>query len=107
VLGLIALLLLAGIAARNVMRHQTPAGRAAAAAFLTWSVLYMLVMAMRISAPAWAFGIASALILPAARSVPRGAGPRRKAGAAPGDRKPRPCAEPRKGRRMEEGMSTA
>lgn len=62
--GLIALLLLLVMSARNIRRAQTPAQKGLVAAMVVWTLLFMLNSAMRLVAPALVFGLAFALLLP-------------------------------------------
>lgn len=72
--GSLALLVL--ISLRAVMKQRTVLGRAMAAALATWALAYMANAAMRLAAPSFALGLASAVILvgaPLARGSTRAA----------------------------------
>ena len=62
VFGLSALILLLIIAAQSLRRARTNTGKALVVAMLGWSFLFMLSAAMRLVAPAFIFGLASATI---------------------------------------------
>lgn len=61
ILGLIALVLLFVLAVRAVLAARTLVARAFTAAMMTWFMLFLLVNAMRLSAPAFLFGLACAV----------------------------------------------
>jgi hypothetical protein len=63
-LGLIALLLLIGMTITRLRRAGSPRAKALTTAFLTWSILFMAVNAMRIAAPSFCFGLAFATLVP-------------------------------------------
>lgn len=58
-LGLIALAALAAMAIRSIQSQSTWRAKAIAAAWLAYAVLFMLVDATRLAAPAFAFGLSS------------------------------------------------
>ncbi len=60
--GLLALLILFGISAGRALRRAPPESKAFAAAMTTWALLYMLHSAMRLSAPAFLFGLGGVLL---------------------------------------------
>lgn len=57
--GLVALLLLIGAGAQTLRRAPAGGAKATAASLIVWSFLFMLVYAMRLVAPSFAFGLAS------------------------------------------------
>ena len=61
--GLLALILLLIIPVRNLLRAKTPMGKALVAAFAGWAVLFMLINAMRLAAPAFFLGLTCATFL--------------------------------------------
>ncbi len=61
VLGLAALILMLSIAARRFLAARGPGEKAIVAMLFTWSLLFMLVGGMRIVAPSFVFGLASAM----------------------------------------------
>lgn len=75
-LGLLALLLLVVTGARRFLAARGASERAIVAMLYTWSALFMLVSGMRLVAPAFAFGLASAM-------PPRG---RKRRGSEPSSR---------------------
>jgi O-antigen ligase len=69
VLGAIALLLLLVAALRSIRKAKSVKGKAIAVCLIGWSFLYMLNAAMRLSAPAFMFGLAFATVLPESTST--------------------------------------
>jgi hypothetical protein len=69
VFGFLALLVLGQIGARNFLRAAGPVPKAVVVSLGTCSALFMMVTAMRLVAPAFAFGLTSAIILTKAREV--------------------------------------
>ncbi len=63
-LGIVAFLLLLIAAAKSIRGAKTLKGRAIAVCMIGWSCLFMLNAAMRLVAPAFAFGLAFATVLP-------------------------------------------
>lgn len=63
VFGLVAMILVLVIPLRNLMRARTPIGKALVAAMAGWALLYMLVNAMRLAAPAFCMGLTCATFL--------------------------------------------
>ena len=68
VTGVMALLVLAVLAVRNVLRARDPVARAVAAGCVAWSLLFMASDGMRLAAPGFILGIASATLLLGARA---------------------------------------
>jgi hypothetical protein len=68
--GAAAMLLIVVMAVRGVRRSRTIVGKAVAAAMIGWSLLFMSIDAMRLVAPAFAFGLSYATILSRASLVP-------------------------------------
>lgn len=66
VFGAAAILLLLVMAVKAVRRSRTVTGKALAASAIGWGVLFMTIDAMRLVAPAVAFGLSFATILPKA-----------------------------------------
>jgi len=58
IFGLVSLLILFGLAIQGFIRAKGPRNRGLVAAMLIWTLLFMLVNAMRIVAPAFLFGLA-------------------------------------------------
>lgn len=65
ILGLLALAVLVVIGRKNFLQAAGPLPKGVVAGFLTFSVLFMLVAAMRLVSPAFAFGLTCARLLPA------------------------------------------
>lgn len=63
ILGLLAILLIAVMALQSLRKSPGSRERAIAGAFIAWSLLYMMVNAMRLVAPAFLFGLASVYFL--------------------------------------------
>lgn len=63
ILGLLAILLIAVMAIQNLRKCLGARERAIAGAFIAWSLLYMMVNAMRLVVPAFLFGLASVYFL--------------------------------------------
>jgi hypothetical protein len=72
VFGAVALLLLIVMAVAAIRRSKTIIGKALAASMIGWCFLFMMIDAMRLVAPSFAFGIAYATILTGAElsSIP-------------------------------------
>ncbi len=87
ILGLIALCLLIGTAVARFRAATGSRERAIVAMLYSWSALFMLVSGMRLVAPAFAFGLASAMP-PRARARVRPKGEVRRASAASGGSPP-------------------
>jgi O-antigen ligase len=68
--GVAALLLLIAMGSQSLMRAHLTRGRALTVAMITWSFLFMLGTAMRMVAPAFAFGLALATVLPEEKVEP-------------------------------------
>jgi hypothetical protein len=66
IFGALALLLLLVMAVQSIRRSKTIIGKALAASMLGWSILFMMIDAMRLAAPALAFGLSFVTILPKA-----------------------------------------
>jgi hypothetical protein len=66
VFGLAAFLLLLVMAVQSVRRASTVTGKALAASAIGWALLFMMIDAMRLVAPAFAFGLSYAAIVPKA-----------------------------------------
>jgi hypothetical protein len=64
VFGLMALLLLIVMAVRSIRRGNSILGKAMAASMIGWAFLFMMIDGMRLAAPAFAFGLSFATILP-------------------------------------------
>lgn len=64
IFGLLALLALLFMAARNLKRAPTLSNKAMAAAMMSWSFLFMLNAGMRLAAPSFAFGLSFLLLIP-------------------------------------------
>lgn len=64
IFGLIAIILLLVMGAKNLMRTSTNKNKAVAASMMGWGLLYMLDKAMRLAAPAFTIGLSFALLLP-------------------------------------------
>jgi len=64
ILGVVALLLLLIAAAKNIRKANSIEGKAIAVCLIGWSFLFMLNAAMRLAAPAFAFGLAFATVVP-------------------------------------------
>jgi O-antigen ligase len=64
VFGLLAILLLLAMSVRHFLQARTAPGRALTASMLTWSFLFMLAGAMRLVAPAFAFGLSAVTLVP-------------------------------------------
>jgi O-antigen ligase/polysaccharide polymerase Wzy-like membrane protein len=64
ILGVVALLLLLVVAAKNIRKANSVEGKAIAVCLIGWSFLFMLNAAMRLAAPAFAFGLAFATVVP-------------------------------------------
>ncbi len=62
--GLLALVLLLIAAAKNIQKAKSIKARAIAVCLIGWSFLFMMNAAMRLVAPAFAFGLACATLLP-------------------------------------------
>jgi hypothetical protein len=69
-LGLAALLVLSAQAWLNLRRARSAAGRAVAASLITWTVLFTMAVAFRLSTPAFMFGLSCALLLPDVDEAP-------------------------------------
>jgi O-antigen ligase len=80
--GLTALLLLVWMAFRRMIRRGPPQGKALAASFTVWALLFMFHAAMRMAAASFTFGLGAALLM----AEPRPASVRRRLRAPP----PRP-----------------
>ncbi|MGE3946853.1 MAG: O-antigen ligase family protein [Blastocatellales bacterium] len=63
--GLSALILLGFMTVQHLTRARTARDKASVASLITWSFLFMLVSAMRLAAPAFAFGLTAASSAPA------------------------------------------
>jgi O-Antigen ligase len=63
VFGLVAMILLLIIPLQNLRRARTPIGKALVAALAGWALLFMLVNAMRLVAPAFCIGLTCATFL--------------------------------------------
>lgn len=61
--GLTALLLLAWMTFRRVIRRSHPQGRALAVSFTVWALLFMFHAAMRMAAASFMFGLGAALLM--------------------------------------------
>lgn len=61
IFGVLAMILLLFVSYRNIMTSRSASEKASTAALIGWSILYMSTAAMRLAAPAFAFGL-SALI---------------------------------------------
>lgn len=61
--GLLALLMLLLMCAQHIRQKSSIGGKAHALAMITWSFLFMTVSAMRLAAPAFAFGLAAITII--------------------------------------------
>lgn len=72
ILGLAALILLFGLTLKAFLVARGPMPKALVAAFATWALLFMVVSAMRLAAPAFLLGLIHARFLIAARA-PRAA----------------------------------
>jgi hypothetical protein len=68
--GAAAIVLIVVMAVQGVRRSRTIFGRAMAAAMIGWGLLFMSIDAMRLVAPAFAFGLSYATILSRANLVP-------------------------------------
>jgi O-antigen ligase len=64
IFGMAALVLLLAAGYRRVQRARTPTGKAVVVAFIIWTLLFMLVNAMRLVAPSLAYGLCFAAMLP-------------------------------------------
>jgi O-antigen ligase len=64
ILGLIALVLLLIMAVQNLRQARTAWHKALVASMIGWTFLYLFINAMRLVAPAFIFGLASATFLP-------------------------------------------
>ncbi len=62
--GLVALVLLIIMTFQHLSHARTARDRGFKASLITWSFLFMLVSAMRLAAPAFAFGLAAATMMP-------------------------------------------
>jgi O-antigen ligase len=60
--GLLAIVMLLLMAFRNIRRTRDPREKALSLSLMTWSVLFMMVSAMRLSASAFIFGLAFAIV---------------------------------------------
>lgn len=60
--GLLAIVMLLLMAFRNLRRTHDPREKAFSLSLMTWSILFMMVSAMRLSAPAYIFGLAFAIV---------------------------------------------
>jgi O-antigen ligase len=67
VVGVISLLLLAVIVVKTLLTPRTPRTRALVAAFLAWFVLFMVIDALRMVAPAFACGVACSIAFSASK----------------------------------------
>jgi hypothetical protein len=65
-LGILALLLLLVVVKNNISNARTVKARAITVCLIGWSFLFMMSAAMRLVAPAFAFGLTCASILPEA-----------------------------------------
>jgi hypothetical protein len=76
VLGFAALVLFLAAGVQNLIRAPAPGSKAVVASMVGWSLLYMLNSAMRLVAPAFAFGLAFTTFLPEAQGAPAAAAQR-------------------------------
>jgi O-antigen ligase len=95
VLGLVALLFLLSTAVRRFRATQGPEERAIVAMLYAWSLAFMLVSGMRVVAPSFAFGLATALpaLAPRTRHAPA-VGPAARFGATLPLPQPEPSPAP-------------
>ncbi len=94
-LGLAALVLLAWMSIRRLLKLTTPAGKALAAGLTVWAMLFMFHAAMRMAAVAFIFALGSAYLMAEAPrpAMRRGTGPRMPRSPSPG--RPPGRSEPR------------
>ncbi len=62
--GILAIMILLWMGAQHILQQHSPKGRGVAAAMICWSFLFMAVSAMRLVAPAFAFGFSAMSLLP-------------------------------------------
>ena len=68
VIGVLSLIILGVIVVKTLLTARTPRARALVAAFLVWFVLFMLIDALRMVAPAFACGIACSIAFTASKT---------------------------------------
>lgn len=93
VCGAISLLLLLGASVRRLLRQTSMTGRALAAGFTVWTLLYMFHAAMRMAAASFIFGLGAALLVPMAAAPGIAAARHRRQRAGPAPSRP-PLARP-------------
>ena len=64
IFGLVAIFILFAMGAQHYRQKRTLTGKALAASMISWSLLFMLVSAMRLAAPSFAFGLSAATVVP-------------------------------------------
>jgi len=64
VFGLLAMLLLIGIAVQNFRKAKSPQGKALVVSMVSWSFIFMTAAAMRLVAPSFCFGLTAATLSP-------------------------------------------
>ncbi len=79
--GLAALVLLAWMSVRRILGPASPAGKALAAGFTVWTILFMFHAAMRMASASFIFALGSAFLMAEAPPQRRASTPR---GAVPG-----------------------
>lgn len=77
--GLVAMVMLAWLAFKRLIRYSSPVGKALAAGFTVWSLLFMFHAAMRMASASFIFALGAAYLMAEARDparAPRGSRPR-------------------------------
>jgi O-antigen ligase len=64
VFGLLAMVLLIGIAVQNFRKAKSPQGKALVVSMVSWSFIFMTAAAMRLVAPSFCFGLTAATLSP-------------------------------------------
>jgi hypothetical protein len=101
VFGLLALILLVVMVIQSIRRARTIMGKALAAAMVSWTLLFMMIDGMRLVAPAFAFGLSFAAILPMSRPFRRPGRRGLPKGAHRSQLRPKIRFDPEGGRRIE------